>query len=52
MKQNISYGKNIYSKEEINAVSKTLKKTTQMGKSVDIFENKISKLFSKKDFKF
>ena len=48
MKQNISYGKNVYSKEEINAVSKTLKKTTQMGKSVDIFENKISKLFSKK----
>ena len=48
MKQNISYGKNVYNDEEINAVSKTLKKTTQMGKSVDIFENKISKLFSKK----
>jgi CDP-6-deoxy-D-xylo-4-hexulose-3-dehydrase len=48
MKQNISYGKNVYNEEEINAVSKTLKKTTQMGKSVDIFENKISKLFSKK----
>ena len=48
MKQNISYGKNVYNNEEINAVSKTLKKTTQMGKSVDIFENKISKLFSKK----
>ena len=48
MKQNISYGKNVYNDEEINAVSKTLKKTTQMGKSVNIFENKISKLFSKK----
>ncbi len=48
MKKNISYGKNVYNNEEIKAVSKTLKKSTQMGKSVDIFEKKISKLFGKK----
>ena len=44
----ISYGKNIYDSREIAAVLKTLKKSTQMGKSVSSFENKISKLFSKK----
>jgi CDP-6-deoxy-D-xylo-4-hexulose-3-dehydrase len=44
----ISYGKNVYNYEEINAVIKTLKKSTQMGSSVNIFEKKISKLFSKK----
>jgi len=44
----ISYGKNVYDKKEINAVLKTLKNSTQMGKSVKIFENKIAKLFSKK----
>ncbi len=44
----ISYGKNVYDKKEINAVLKTLKNSTQMGKSVEIFEKKIAKLFSKK----
>ena len=44
----ISYGKNIYGNEEINAVLKTLKKTTQMGLNVGSFENKICKFFSKK----
>ena len=44
----IPYGKNVYNKNEINAVLKTLKKTTQMGKCVNIFEEKISKLFSKR----
>ncbi len=44
----ISYGKNVYGKEEIKAVLNQLKKTTQMGKSVTNFENKIAKLFSKK----
>tara|TARA_Y100000591_G_scaffold332878_1_gene372074 strand:+ start:1597 stop:2790 length:1194 start_codon:yes stop_codon:yes gene_type:complete len=44
----ISYGKNVYGKEEIKAVLSQLKKTTQMGKSVTNFENKIAKLFSKK----
>ncbi len=44
----ISYGKNIYGNEEINAVLKTLKKTTQMGFNVGSFEKKICKFFSKK----
>ena len=44
----ISYGKNVYNNEEIKAVLNQLKKSTQMGKSVDIFESKIAKLFSKK----
>ena len=44
----IPYGKNVYDKREINAVLNTLKKSTQMGKSVNDFENKISKLFAKK----
>jgi CDP-6-deoxy-D-xylo-4-hexulose-3-dehydrase len=44
----ISYGKNVYDKREINAVIKTLKKSTQMGSAVTEFEKKVSKLFSKK----
>ncbi len=44
----ISYGKNVYDNKEINAVIKTLKKTTQMGESVNVFEKKVSKIFSKK----
>ena len=44
----ISYGKNVYGKAEINAVVSQLKKTTQMGKSVNSFENQIAKKFSKK----
>ena len=44
----ISYGKNVYNKEEIKAVLTKLKKSTQMGESVQSFENKIAKLFSKK----
>tara|TARA_B100001093_G_scaffold520087_1_gene612591 strand:+ start:3899 stop:5083 length:1185 start_codon:yes stop_codon:yes gene_type:complete len=44
----ISYGKNVYGKEEIAAVNKTLRKSTQMGKSVNKFENKVAKYFSKK----
>ena len=44
----ISYGKNVYDNKEINAVIKTLKKTTQMGESVSTFERKVSKIFSKK----
>ena len=44
----ISYGKNIYGKEEINAVVSKLNKTTQMGNSVYNFEKKISKYFNKK----
>ena len=51
MKNNITkipYGKNVYDKNEINAVVNTLNKSTQMGKSVNTFEKKISKLFAKK----
>jgi len=48
MKKFISYGKNVYDGEEIEAVTKTLKKSTQMGSSVNSFEIKISKLFGKK----
>lgn len=44
----ISYGKNVYDNKEINAVLKTLRKSTQMGKAVNDFEKKISRLFSKK----
>ena len=43
----ITYGKNLYNNLEISSVVKTLKKTTQMGKSVSNFENKISKYFGK-----
>ncbi len=44
----ITYGKNVYDKSEISSVVKTLKKSTQMGKAVRDFENKISKYFGKK----
>ncbi len=44
----ITYGKNVYGKDEINAVVKQLKKTTQMGLSVQNFEKKISRYFGKK----
>jgi len=44
----IPYGKNVYDNSEINAVIKTLKRTTQMGRSVNKFEKKISNFFSKK----
>ena len=44
----IPYGQNVYDGKEIKAVLKTLKKSTQMGESVDRFESKISKFFSKK----
>lgn len=48
MKKFISYGKNVYNNDEINAVLKTLKNTTQMGKSVSKFEKKIASMFGKK----
>ena len=44
----ISYGSNVYGAKEIKEVVKQLKTGTQMGKSVENFENKISKLFRKK----
>ena len=48
MQKKIYYGKNVYDHKEINAVLKTLKKRTQMASSVSEFENKVSKIFSKK----
>lgn len=44
----ITYGKNVYGNEEISAVVKQLKKTTQMSDSVNEFEIKIAKIFQKK----
>ena len=38
MKNKITYGKNVYNKKEIFAVNKVLRNSTQMGKSVQIFE--------------
>ena len=48
MKYKISYGKNVYGKEEILAVHRCISKTTQMGKHVLNFEKKISKITNKK----
>ena len=44
----ISYGKNVYGNDEIKAVMNQLKKSTQMCKSVNNFENKVARMFSKK----
>jgi len=44
----VPYGLSVHGKDEINAVTKVLKSSTQMGKNVTNFEKKISKLFSKK----
>ena len=48
LKNFISYGKNVYNSAEINAVNKTLKKSTQMGQNVRNFEKKVSKIFGYK----
>ena len=37
----ITYGKTVYDNKEIKAVLRTLKKSTQMGESVNRFEKKI-----------
>ena len=44
----VPYGLSVHGNEEIKAVTKVLKSSTQMGKNVSTFEKKISKLFSKK----
>ncbi len=44
----VPYGLSVHGNEEIKAVTKVLKSSTQMGKNVTNFEKKISKLFSKK----
>ena len=43
----ISYAKTVYGNEEIEAVVKCLKESTQMGKYARKFESKIAKLFDK-----
>ena len=44
----INYGKNVYGKDEINAVVKQLKKTTQMGFISSYLRKKVSRYFGKK----
>ena len=44
----VPYGLSVHGNEEIKAVTKVLKTSTQMGKNVINFEKKIAKLFSKK----
>ena len=44
----VSYGMSVHGREEINAVNKVLKTSTQMGVNVKNFEKKVSKLFDKK----
>ena len=44
----VPYGLSVHGNEEIQAVTKVLKSSTQMGKNVITFEKKISKLFQKK----
>ena len=48
MSLNVYYGKSVHGKDEIKAVLEVLKTSTQMGKNVKKFENKINKLFNKK----
>ena len=44
----VPYGLSVHGNEEIKAVVKVLKSSTQMGKNVLLFEKKIAKLFNKK----
>mgnify|MGYP001379520990 CR=1 FL=1 len=44
----VPYGLSVHGNEEIRAVTKVLKSSTQMGKNVSTFEKKISKLFDKR----
>lgn len=44
----VPYGLSVHGREEINAVLKVLKNSTQMGKHVYDFERKVAKLFDKK----
>ena len=43
----VPYGMAVHDEQEIKAVVKTLRSSTQMGKNVNLFEKKISKLFDK-----
>ncbi len=44
----VPYGLSVHGRDEINAVIKVLKSSTQMGRNVSTFEKKISRLFEKK----
>tara|TARA_A100001011_G_scaffold296243_1_gene308735 strand:+ start:241 stop:1455 length:1215 start_codon:yes stop_codon:yes gene_type:complete len=44
----VPYGLSVHGENEIKAVNNVLKNSTQMGKKVQIFEKKISRLFDKK----
>ena len=44
----VPYGLSVHGNEEIQAVVKVLKNSTQMGKNVSEFEKRIAKLFNKK----
>ena len=44
----VPYGLSVHGNEEIKAVNKVLRSSTQMGKNVTTFEKKIAKLFNKK----
>ncbi len=44
----VPYGLSVHGKEEIRAVLRVLKTSTQMGKNVALFEKKVAKMFNKK----
>jgi CDP-6-deoxy-D-xylo-4-hexulose-3-dehydrase len=44
----VPYGLSVHGQNEIDAVSRVLKNSTQMGKNVYLFEKKIAKLYEKK----
>ena len=47
MEEKISYAKTVYGQDEIDAVTKCLNESTQMGKYAKTFEEKIAKIFLK-----
>lgn len=44
----VPYGLSVHGKDEIDAVVKVLRSSTQMGKNVSLFEKRIAKIFAKK----
>ena len=44
----VTYGGTVHGKDEINAVKQVLNTSTQMGKNIFLFEDKIASLFDKK----
>ena len=47
----ITYGQSVHGKDEIEAVVKTIKKSTQMGENVHKFEKKMDDIHSKNEAK-